>query len=237
MKKIGVAFFVMYLYSHFALAVCLVADAQWKAGEYEQAMVNYENCAYKKNDAIAQYTLANFYLDGNDYIKQDIRHALFFLRLSAENGYAPAQRMLALLIDDLENLGEVGEKGLNDWKQQMKRLGFSDIPAFSWLLLAADKQENKWFYPTPGDVDEEAIRLADSWTNKRGSDEKGLATQMAVAWKQIRLIKSAKVLLNPVEFESFLKIMETKETGSDIRNRKKRAMDRVKQVWEVKKNL
>ena len=237
MKKVIFLFVLFFLHSRFATAVCLVADSQWKIGQYEQAMANYEKCAYEKNDAIAQYKLASFYLDGNEYVEQSVRHALFFLRLSAENGYAPAQRMLALLIDDLENLGEVGQQGLDEWRRQMKDFGFSDVPAFAWLLIAADKQENKWFYPTPGNVDEEAVKLADSWTKKIGIAEKGLATQIAVAWKQIRLIKSAKALLPPEEFESFLKIMESKETGIDVRNRKKRAMDRVKQVWEAKKSL
>ena len=237
MKKLSYLL-ILLLVGNTAFATCRLADAQWKAKLYEKALAAYEQCSYDKNDATAQYTLATFYLDGNEAVKQDIRHALFLFRLSAENGYAPAQRELAKLIDTLEGLGKVGKQGLSDWKDQMEPMGFDcSIPAFSWALLAADKKENKWFYPTEAIYDEQAADLVKTWTAKKGLEQKGLATEKAVEWKQLRLLKSAKSLLSTKEYNEFFKILTSTEKGQTARSRKKEAMDKLKKKWEKKKGL
>ena len=219
-----------------AFGACVVADALWKEKIYEKAIYTYEQCAYDRNDSIAQYKLATFYLDGNEAVEQDIRHALFFFRLASENGYAPAQRELAKLVDVLDSLGDVGKQGLAEWKAQMEPMGFDcSIPAFSWALLAADKKENKWFYPTEALFDEQAADLVKKWTAQKGQAQKGLATEKAVEWKQLRLLKSAEAVLSPSQYNEFLKTLTSNEKGQFVRSRKKEATEELKKLLEQRK--
>lgn len=222
--------------SRHAFGACVIGDALWQAKQYTKAISTYEQCAYDKNDAVAQYRLAMLYLNGNESVKQDIKQALFFFRLSSENGYAPAQRELAKLLDTLENLGDVGKQGIIAWKNLMEPMGFDcDISAFSWALLAAEKQENKWFYPTESLFDEQAAQLVDTWTKQKGQDKKRQAAEKAIEWKQIRLLKSAKTLLSDTEYKDFFKVLTSTEKGQAARSRKQQATEKLKAMWEAKK--
>ena len=236
MKK-GILFtIVLCMFAQKGIASCDIADAQWKAKKYELAMANYEKCAYAQNDAVAQYELAMHYLNENEHLEQDILHALFLLRLSSESGYAPAQRELGKLMDILHSFGEVGTNAMHDMEKQMLLYGLSDdLSPFAWVLLASEKVENKWFYPTPGELDEQAVQLSDAWSMQKGPLARTEALRQAGAWKESRLLKSAKQMLSEEDYGDFEAIMTSKETGQTIRMERRQAMEKLKQIWEKKR--
>jgi TPR repeat protein len=182
------------------------------------------------NDSESQLLIGQTYLKGNKNVPQNLKLALKFFRMGAENGYAPAQRELAKLMDSLNDLGDEGKSAIsemNDQWQDETKTNQLPMTALSWMMLAAEKKENKWFYFAPATTDEEAVKLIEQMRSKYSSEEKN-ASLAATQWKQALLMKQAKALLTEHAYKQFENIIYP----SKIEPPK---MSREKAVEELKK--
>jgi len=101
--------------------------------------------------------------------------------------------------------------------------------------LAAEKTENKWFYPNAGPVDKNANALVETWTAQKGQVARTEAMRQAAAWKENRLLQSAHQILSDEAYANFYQIMTTSEKGQKIRSLRRQAMEDLKSVWEQQK--
>ena len=195
-------------------AACLFGDAYLKRGHHKQARQVYENCAKEQNDPSAQYALGQMYQRGTG-AQQNIMLALFYYRFAAENGLASAQRALAQLMMEVERMGAPGQAALKEYEdkiQDLKKAQSSDtvlppkkreMSAYAWMLLAAEKADNKWFYPAGATQDPEAVRLLPTLESRYGKSAREQAVRQASAWKEDKLMQTAKAVLSDTEYASF----------------------------------
>ena len=206
MKK--VFFFLFFMNISAVFASCPMADL-YKGKNAMLEWRNYQICAEDMNDSESQFLIGQTYLNGAENIAQNLELALHFFRMSAENGYAPAQRELAKLMDTLNDLGTAGQQAIDemDKKWSNESEGKKEkMSALSWMMLAAEKKENKWFYFAPAIADEEASRLLPQMKAKYAENEKN-ASLAATHWKQAQLMKQAKSLLTERAYKQFENII------------------------------
>lgn len=202
MKKI--LFLLFSINASVVFANCPMADL-YKGKNTMLEWRNLQICAKEMNDSESQLLIGETYLNGNKNIPQNLKLALKFFRMGAENGYAPAQRELAKLMDTLNDLGDAGKNAISEmddqWQNESKT---NQLPmtALSWMMLAAERAENKWFYFAPALTDEEAIRLLPQMKSKYAKEEKD-ASSAATSWKQAQLMKQAKSLLTERAYRQF----------------------------------
>ena len=196
-----------------ANAACLFGDAYLKRGHHKQARQVYENCAKEQNDPHAQYALGKMYQTGTG-TQQNIMLALFYYRFAAENGLASAQRALAQLMMEVERMGAPGQNALKEYEDKIQDLKAQntdtvlppqkrEMSAYAWMLLAAEKADNIWFYPAGATQDPEAVRLLPTLESRYGKSAREQAIRQASAWKEDKLLQTAKNVLSEKEFASF----------------------------------
>ena len=206
MKKIF--FLLFFINASTVFAYCPMADL-YKRKNTMLEWQNHQICAKEMNDSESQLLIGQTYLKGNKNVPQNLKLALKFFRMGAENGYAPAQRELAKLMDSLNDLGDEGKSAISEmddqWQDETKT---NQLPmtALSWMMLAAEKKENKWFYFAPALTDEEAIRLLPKMKSKYAKEEKA-SSSAATNWKQAQLMKQAKALLTEQAYKQFENII------------------------------
>ena len=163
----------LILNAHFAMATCPMASLYEGKNDFMEWQ-SYEVCALEKNDSESQFFIGQVYLNGNKNIPQNLTKALEYFRMAAENGYAPAQRELAKLMDTLNDIGTDGQEAILEMEktwQKKNKTAHQAMSALSWLMLAAERAENKWFYFAPAMIDEEAVRLLPAMKAKYGNEE------------------------------------------------------------------
>ncbi|MBE6449618.1 MAG: sel1 repeat family protein [Alphaproteobacteria bacterium] len=205
---------LFYLFVFFkvssALAFCPMGELYQKAGRAFDAWSQYQACADENNDASSQLYVGQVYLDGNSNVQQSLNMALRYFRMASENGYAPAQRKLAILMQDMEELGDMGVKALESFEDAWRQENNSDrktMSALSWMMLAAEKPENKWFYFSENVLDKEAVQLLPQMKSGMSPEQIEMAQKSATAWKQEQLLKQAKFLLDDTAYEDFKQII------------------------------
>lgn len=189
-----------------ALAFCPIGALYEKAGKEFDAWAQYQACADVNNDAPSQLYIGQIYLKGNANISQSLTMALSYFRKGAENGYAPAQRQLAVLMQEIEALGPDGQKALSDFEDNWRQENNSNrktMSALSWMMLAAEKPENKWFYFSENVLDKEAVKLLSQFKAKMSPKQIEEAQKAATAWKQEQLLRQAKKLLSDEAYNDF----------------------------------
>lgn len=207
--------FVLSAVAVSAQAACFLGDALMAKKNYAAAKETYQMCSHVQNDAGAQYALGQIYKDGLGGTKQDLKLALFYFRFAAENGSAAAQRELAQLMMSLERMGAPGQEALREYENKIHQIKGRDekgvldlkplpMSAYAWMLLAAEKPENKWFYPTAQVQDEQARRLLLNMERQYGKAAKEQAIREASAWKEEKLIWAAKTTLTEPEYQQFM---------------------------------
>ncbi len=206
MKKILLSG-VICLVSLTVYAKCLLGDAYVAKKRMDLAREAYLSCA-RTGDLNAYFELGKVYRDGVGGPK-DVLRALFYFRFAAENGMAEAQRELAKTMFQLRRQGKDGIAVVNDYEKQMgvlkSRTGQSDTPiyAYTWLLLAAEKADNKWFYPAGAKQDLEAVRLYNSMKGQLTKDEQQQVLAQASAFKEEKLNRTAQTVLSESEYNRF----------------------------------
>ena len=194
----------------------------------EQVMGLYDICATYMNDDETQVLLARRYALGTHGVKKDLNQALYYYQLSAENGNAESQAQLAKLYIELDKTPET-RKLLKKYLSTIKVTPRIDSPGqrypeeefqgelihpYTLLLLANERPENKWFYPSkirkaPSYVDE----LLQSY--KVTDEKKQKQTRAAVAWKKRKLLERATYLLTKKEYDEFKNTLYPAEGKAD----------------------
>ena len=205
---------LFYLFIFFkistALAFCPMGELYQQAGKEFDAWAQYQACADVNNDAPSQLYIGQIYLKGNANVQQNLTRALNYFRKGAENGYAPAQRQLAVLMQEIEELGPDGQQALNDFEDNWRQENNSSrktMSALSWMMLAAEKPENKWFYFSENVLDKEAVSLLPKFKANLSPKQIEEAQKAATAWKQEQLLRQAKKLLSDEAYKDFKQII------------------------------
>ena len=169
-----------------ANAACGNADEAVKKGNYKQAVNYYRMCATRE-DASSMYKLASLYAKGLGISSPDKKAARKYYLKAANLGYAPAQMMIgADLI--LENASSTDK-----------------TEGYKWLLLAAEKPDNKWIYPLSDTADSgKAVQYLKQLNSLVSSREKKDAMAAAGVFKQQKVFQMAKLIFNQDEYNDFM---------------------------------
>ncbi len=235
-RQILFCFFCLLPFS--AEATCLLGDAYVEKGRIGQAKEAYLVCS-QKADVDANYALGEIFRDGKAGEK-DLYKSLFYFRFAAENGLAKAQRELAKTMFLLKRQGEEGLEILKKYEEKMRQIkskygqSDEDIYAYTWLLLAAENAENKWYYSAPAQQDAQAVYLYNSMKKRLTKEEENKVLRQAAAFKEEKLILTAQSVLNQSEFEQFKAALFPKK--GEI-NQKKLAFEITKLKGKVEKFL
>lgn len=210
-----------------ANAKCLRGDFLLEKGFEQEAFKEYETCADRQNDAEAQYILGSWFAKGREGVLQkDLNKALFYLRVSAENGYAKAQVYLAELLVSLQTnhqtdliskhealMRSLEKEALSPSQREeaLKQIEEGMLP-FTWVLLALDKPENKWFLPVGENSDEKAFALYQKMGKQISLEEKQKSLRQASSWKRSKLLKAARQILSPIEYGEFVSTLTLSST-------------------------
>ena len=202
-------------------AACPLGDSALKAKKYEQARSFLEGCALMDNDALAHYKLAHLYADGLLSAEQPQLMTLRYLRFSAENGYAPAQYELGRLMLEALRTAE-GKALLTYYTEQIrqlkeeKNLPLSQMSPMTWILLAAERAENKWFYTAPAIYVPEAEKyLQDAHLTQQHLQE---IRAQAIQWKQNKLMHTARQVMSDKEMQQFFPMPENPTEAATLQN-------------------
>lgn len=189
--------------------MCDTADEIATSQGLAKAVLHYESCALGTNNDAAEMVLAEAYETGAQGISKNVQKALLFYHLSAENGNAKAQRALAKLLLKLDE-NPKGREQVQSYLSKM-HAAYKNAPSdefkgellhpYTLLLLAAEKPAAKWYYPSDVTVDNEAA--ADLKAYKISDAKKTQAVKDASAWKQKKMLQTAKELYQAQEYQAF----------------------------------
>ncbi|MDD3669580.1 MAG: hypothetical protein PHX68_04845 [Alphaproteobacteria bacterium] len=194
-------------------AKCPDADETRLKSGMKAAETGYIGCALNDNDDDAQVVLAEAYGQGRDGIAKDMHRALLFYHLSAESGNAQSQVKLAEALMKLDAT-PVGRQVILDYIQKMRNHFTSQtefkgqlLHPYSLLLLAAEKPDNKWYYPSVVTTEPRAKVVLAGY--KITEDKKKTALADAASWKNRKLLEAAQEVLLPAEYQAFKRIMQS----------------------------
>ena len=187
----------------------------------ETSLSLYNNCAVYMNDDAAQMKLAELYEKGVSSIPKDMKKAIYYYQLSAENGNAEAQARLAQIYMDNDKDRD-GRKVLHDYKNAVASSVYHDDNVFKGelvhpyvlLMLANEKEENKWYYPSRVGTPPVYARQLFS-TYKITADKKKEMMKHATAWKKRKLLEIAEQILEKGEYEQFVETLYPKVGNPD----------------------
>ena len=167
-------------------AACDNADEAVKKGNYKQAVNYYRMCA-SREDAVSMYKLASLYAKGLGISSPDKKAARAYYLKAANLGYAPAQVMIGADLV-LENATSADK-----------------AEGYKWLLLAAERPDNKWIYPIKDNADsDKAVQYLKQLNSLVSSREKKNAMAAAGLFKQQKIFHMAKLVLNKDEYQEFM---------------------------------
>lgn len=175
----------------------------------DKALPYYEACALSDNNDAAHMILATAYAQGDRNIPINTQKALLFYHLAAENGNAKAQVALSKLLLKLDETPD-GRTQLQSYLRKIDAaLKNQPIGAFkgqllhpyTLLLLAAERSDQKWYYPSEVVTDAEAMKLLKTY--KIDTAKKNQALRDASVWKQQKMMQTAQEVLDEKEYSVF----------------------------------
>ena len=191
-------------------ARCLLADKYKKEGNEELENLALVSCAMHYNDDESQLKIAEAYLKGTQGFEKNELDALYMYQLAAETGNAEAQVKLAELLQSFDTSPE-RRRMLKEYQGKLKKEssiegGFSGeiLHPYTLLLLASERVENKWYYPSPNKA---APARASVLLNgyQISPEKKVAATKDASRWKTRKLMETAKEVFPEEEYLNFSK--------------------------------
>jgi len=237
--------------AHTVHAVCPYPKSMLESLPPEQVVHIYEGCAVSSNDDDSQIKLARWYEKGENGVPKNIKKALYYYQLSADNGNAEAQTRLAYFYQQYDQSKE-GRAVLKDYSSSLfkgwnlslgSESGFQGefLHPYALLVLANEKPENKWYYLTntltPPDYARSLLKAY-----KLTDEKKKQLTRQATAWKKRKLLEMARQILPKDEYQSFVStVYPTKEKADAFKRSqllkefRKKVEDRKKQDAEVAK--
>ncbi len=229
----------LFIFSAQSFAACPVADKIAREKGMDKALSVYLNCALNQNDDETQNYLAGIYEKGLGNISKNIHRALLFYHLSAENGNASSMVALSDLLRRLDET-ESGRQQLLDYLKKIRlnlktthRTSFTGqlLHPYALLLLAAEKQDIKWFYTTTKKSDPRATKLLKEY--QIDDTKKKEIIREATQWKQRKMLDIAKEAFSPSEFQDFHQTLYPK-TGRPDAFKRSQAVNKLKEKIESK---
>lgn len=216
---------------------CPEGDFILKEKGIDASIVAYQRCALNENDDNAQVVLARIYHGGNNGIKKNVMKALLYYHLAADNGNAVAQTELAKLLLQMDSETTSRQELISYLKQIQIALKNDQSSTFKGeilhpyvlLLLAAEKQDQKWYYPTTVKVCPEAVSLLRSYSIS--DKQKKELLQQGSAWKQRKILEVAKEILLPLDYQLFYQILYPKKGIPDAFLRKQALEDLKEKIY------
>lgn len=214
---------IVFLLLSFGIAGVAMAScplAEMPSLSEKQTITLYKNCAEMQNDDASQAKLAALYDKGSVSTARNLKKALFYYQLSADNGNAVSQARLAQLYMELDKNRE-GRADLYGYLESI--MPVSELPAFAedsladdfsgelvhpyvLLMLANEKAANKWYYPTE---ELEAPAFAKTLFNNYQIEDakKQQLSRQATQWKKRKLLEMARQLLSDDEYRAFVEAL------------------------------
>lgn len=213
--------------------VCQDLAPQLQEQSLDKALPYYETCALSDNNDAAEMVLARAYEKGDKNIPRNTQKALLFYHLSADNGNAEAQVALAKMLMKLDETTS-GRQELSSYMRKIEA-ALKNQPAgefkgqvlhpYTLLLLATERADQKWYYPSTTTTAPEATKLLKAY--KIDEVKKKGALRDASVWKQQKMMQTARQVLDEAEYKMFQQtVMPTK--GKPDAFAKNRAMDNLK---------
>ena len=200
-----------------AFARCPLADKYRQDNKPEMEVIALNVCALSYNDDDSQMKMADGYMKGLNGLKKDEEQALFMYQLAAENGNAEAQVKLAELLQSFDTSSE-RRKELKAYQGKLQKNDDSSstfsgeiLHPYTLLLLAAERPENKWYYPSLN-------RAAPARTSillqnyKITPEKRQTAMKDASRWKTRKLLEMAQEILTEPEYTDFEKRLKNNAT-------------------------
>ena len=216
--------------SFIAQANCPLADKYRQQGKETFVPSALYVCAVNFNDDDSQLKAAEASLKGTDGFKKDELFAVYMYQLAAENGNAEAQVSLAELLQSFDTSPE-RRKMLKDYQSKLEKT--TDNPddfsgeiqhPYTLLLLASERPENKWYYPSLNRaIPERAMSLLTSYSIT--PEKRQAALKDASRWKTRKMLAMAKEILSQEEYANFEKRLKNKTTRSQATSELKERMN------------
>ncbi len=222
-----------------ASAQCQQATAAMKRSGMASAEKLFESCALSENDEVSQITLARYYQNKVERTTQDKLKSLFYYHLAAENGNADAQVALARLLmkmDETEEDRSVLLAYIEQMSNMMEHKGahFKGelMHPYALLMLAAEGEEQKWYYSTTQKKNTQARELLKQY--QITPEKKTIALRQAAKWKQQKMKETAEEVLSYIEYRQFMDTVYPEKGSADAFERQQ-AIEQLKE--KVKKYL
>ncbi|MDR2901651.1 MAG: hypothetical protein LBU87_00880 [Lactobacillales bacterium] len=206
-------------------ARCLLGDDILKSQGMQQALPYYESCSLQHNDDASHMVLAHLYQTGAPGIPVNVQKTLLFYHLAADNGNATAQRQLAQLLLKLDETPSGREEIKRYLSKVQTALKQDDRGAFkgelmhpyTLLLLAAEKPDQKWYYPASELSDPVAASVLQKY--QISDEKKKAALKDATAWKNKKMLEMAKKVFSDADYSVFFSKLYPRQGRSDAYTR------------------
>ena len=189
---------------------CLLADKALKNGNETGEVIALSACATRFNDDESQMKLADIFLNGLKGEDKDEMAALYMYQLAAESGNAEAQIRLSQMLQSFDTSPERRAELKTYQTKLEKTTKDSDVFSgeimhpYTLLLLASERADNKWYYPSSNRVaSTQAATLLSQY--KISAEKRQAAMQEASRWKTRKLLETAKEVLTEEEYVDFEK--------------------------------
>lgn len=179
-----------------AEAACPAADQALANKQYADAISAFDACVANDGQPDDYYKLATLYYKGLGLDAPDPSSSIQYYRMAANLGYAPAQAFLGLIL--FEGKGTEPNK----------------VEGYSWLLLAADTPENKWFYTRDTADTPKAAQYVQQKEPAMSEEELAMARVQADMFKDGVISSLAHTHYTDEEYNVF---MEAYNSGDDVR--------------------
>jgi len=229
-------FFSLLLVPSLVAAACPQGDRLAREKGMAAALQAYEQCALMYNDDSSMMKLAEAY-GGAQGVPKNEEKMLLFYQLSAETGNAVSQTALAKIMLKMDETAD-GRSRLQAYmkkaEQQMASLGSQGkmLHPYTYLLLASERADQKWYYPTDITSSPEAERLLNNYAIS--PEKRAEALKEATAWKNRKMLEAAKKVYNATMYQDFYNTIYPKEKGANEETRRL-VIERLRQkVTEVR---
>lgn len=237
-KTIALIFLSIIFFSITAGAACPEGTQISKEKGLKAALTAYQHCAISENDDEAQVVLARLYQKGGTEISPNLMKTLLYYHLAADNGNAAAQTELAKLLLRLDK-SDAARIQLISYLKQIQIAFQNDRNAtfkgeilhpYVLLTLAAEKQDQKWYYPTRTKVYPESTLLLRSY--ELSDERKKELLRQGSTWKQRKILESAKEVLPMQEYQIFYETLYPAKGMPDAFSRKQ-ALENLKEKIRI----
>lgn len=218
----------------FCFLSIIITNPAWSFCPYSESLLNSlktadalklrQSCAETQNDDASQVYMARIYENGSSDVAKDIKKAFYYYQLSSDNGNAESQTRLAQLYREYDK-DAASRKVIKEYTESITPIlkTNKDDPddfkgelmhPYVLLMLAAEKPENKWYYPTNMLVAPPVAKQLLAGYKIDAEKKKNLMRQ-ATAWKKRKLLEIARQIMEDTEYAKFTQTLYPSKGKAD----------------------